>query len=401
MGEEKLIRCSASEGFAAWMSNAGGSLCITTYQANRIVLVGWNGKEVTVLPRKLSKPMGVASNGSVMAVACRHEVVFFANAGLLAPHYPKEGSGRYDALFLPRSTYLTGDVNVHDVGFGSDGLWLVNTRFSCLCQLSRGFSFEPRWHPGFVSRLTPEDRCHLNGLGMLDGRPKFVTAHGMTDGPGEWREGRAAGVVLLDVDSGTAAVSGLSMPHSPRYHNGKWWLLNSGTGELCQVDPEAGRWETVCALPGYARGLCFSGRFAIVGLSQVRSSHLFDGMAVQQRFAQLHCGAAVVDLDTGQNLGMFEFTDGCDELYDVQFLPGISRPSILNQENPATGRAVTAPDLAYWLLEEEDKPSTIVETEESKDRKETRGGRAETPPAISGTRTQRRSKTARSPQDDA
>ncbi len=349
----KVLRCSTQDGFTEWLSGAGGSLAISTYQAGRLVLVGWNGQQVSVLPRQLPKPMGLALDGDTLAVACKQEITFFANAKLLAPHYPQEHAKRYDALYLPRATYFTGDVSAHDLAFGEEGLWFVNTRFSCLSLLSRDFSFQPKWHPRFISQLAPEDRCHVNGMAMQNGRPKFVTAHGTSDEPGKWRDTKTDGGVLIDVDTGDCVVTGLAMPHSPRFHDDKLWLLNSGKGELCCVDPDKGDCEVVCVLPGYVRGLSFTGHFALVGLSKVRSTHLFDGMGVQDRFDELFCGAAVVDLKAGRCIGIFEFTEGCDELYDVKFLPGVICPSIINQDNPAAKQGVTAPEFAYWLYEKE------------------------------------------------
>ena len=359
---EKVIRCSVDEGFARWIAGASGSVVITTYQAGRAVLVGWNGKEVTVLPRALPKPMGMATDGTTMAMACKNEVILFVNSAVLAPHYPEEGCGKYDALYLPRVTHVTGDLNIHDMAFGTQGLWIVNTRFSCLSLLSRSFSFEPSWQPPFVSRLVPEDRCHLNGLAMLDGVPKYVTALATTDEPGAWRACKTDGGVVIDVESGQCSLTGLCMPHSPRRYDGKWWMLNSGLGELCVMDPETGEYEVVCRLPGYARGLCFAGHHAVVGLSKIRSSHAFEGLPVQDHFDELLCGAAVVDLQAGENLGVFKFTDGCDELYDVQFLSGVARPSILNTSNEATYRAVTAPQFAYWLYETDKEEKSAAGT---------------------------------------
>jgi uncharacterized protein (TIGR03032 family) len=184
---------------------------------------------------------------------------------------------------------------------------------------------------------------------MEDGRPKYVTALGATDEPGGWRSNKAAGGVLVDVDSGAVALDGLSMPHSPRLYDGKWWLLNSGTGELWTVDPRQGEHTVVCSLPGYLRGLCFVGPYALVGLSQVRERHIFGELPVQQRYDKLLCGVAVVDLRTGNLIGMLEFTAGCQELYDVQFLPGVRQPMILNVQNEAVRQAVAAPDFSYWL----------------------------------------------------
>ena len=50
-----------------------------------------------------------------------------------------------------------------------------NTLFSCLAAASPTHTFRPLWRPPFVSRLAPEDRCHLNGLALRDGEPRYVT----------------------------------------------------------------------------------------------------------------------------------------------------------------------------------------------------------------------------------
>ena len=49
-----------------------------------------------------------------------------------------------------------------------------------------------------------------------------------------------------------------------RWHEGRLWLLNSGTGEFGCVDFSAGRFEPVAFCAGYARGLCFIDGFAVV-----------------------------------------------------------------------------------------------------------------------------------------
>lgn len=343
------IDCSATPAFTEWLSSAGGSVAATTYQAGKVVLAGWNGFQVTMLLRHFDKPMGLAVNDAGLALACRHEIWFFANAPLLAHGYVENQPGRYDALYLPRMAWFTGDLNLHDIAFGGDQLWIVNTRFSCLSTLSPQFNFVPVWQPSFISQLAPEDRCHLNGLGMEAGRPKYVTALGATDEAGGWRANKAAGGVLIDVDSGAIVLTGLSMPHSPRLHDGKWWLLNSGAGELWAIDPERGDHTVVCALPGYLRGLCFVGPYALVGMSQVRERHIFGDLPVQRRHDKLLCGIAVVDLRTGVLAGMLEFTSGCRELYDVQFLPSVRQPMILNVQNEGVRQAITAPEFSYWL----------------------------------------------------
>ena len=349
VNEQVGIGCAASGEFQRWLSQAGGSLAITTYQAGKVAMIGWDGRQVTLLMRQFDKPLGLAHSGGRLALATRHDLWVFANAPLLAHDYLEDSPGRYDALFLPRVTFHTGDVHTHDVAFEDDDLLLVNTRFSCLARLSRDYSFTPVWRPKFVSDLVPEDRCHLNGVALSGGRPKYVTALGTTDTAGGWREAKATGGVLIDVDSDEVVAQGLSMPHSPRWYDNRLWVLNSGTGELLTVDPSAGRPTVVCAFPGYLRGLCFVGPYALVGLSKIREKHIFGGLPIQQRGDKLLCGVAVVDLRSGLPAGMFEFTSGCEELYDVEFLPGIRRPMILNLEKPAVRLAITNPDSSFWL----------------------------------------------------
>lgn len=351
----KTITCSIDNGFQSWLSQAGGSLAITTYQAGKIAIVGWDGSQVSLLMREFTKPMGIAVDGQRLALATKHEVILFANAPMLAHHFLEDRPGRYDALYLPRTAYFTGDLNVHDLAFADDRLWMVNTRFSCLSQLSSDFSFEPRWQPSFISELAPEDRCHLNGLSIVNGKPKFVTALGESNEVGGWRANKATGGIAIDVDRNEIIVRGLSMPHSPVWYRNCLWVLNSGTGELWCIDPETGKHDVVCALPGFLRGLCFVGDYAVIGLCQMRETNIFGGLPIQTRFDRLLCGVAVVDLRTGDRVGMLEFTAGCEELYGVQFLPNISRPNILNAQDEAIRDAFTAPEFAYWL-----RPSFLV-----------------------------------------
>ncbi|MDZ4684622.1 MAG: TIGR03032 family protein [Planctomycetaceae bacterium] len=350
------ITCSVTDGFAGWLQASGGSLAVTTYQAGKLALIGWDGRQPTLLLRDFEKPLGIVAQGPRFAMATRHDVTVFANAPLLARDYLEESPGKYDALYLPRVSYHTGDLNVHDLAFGKEGLWIVNTRFGCLAGLSHDHCFVPRWKPPFLTELAPEDRCHLNGLAMVDGEPRYVTALGTTDSPGAWREKKADGGVMMQVPSGEILLRGLSMPHSPRWHQGAVWFLNSGTGELCRHQPGANGWDVVCGLPAYLRGLCLLGDYAIVGMSTIREKHIFGGLPVQQRHEKLLCGIAIVDLKRGVEIGRWDFGSGCTELYEVQFLAGVQRPMVLNLQQPATRDAFPASDFSYWL-----RPSKMVQ----------------------------------------
>jgi uncharacterized protein (TIGR03032 family) len=205
-------------------------------------------------------------------------------------------------------------------------LWIVNTLFSCLCAADASYSFAPRWRPPFVSALWPEDRCHLNGLAVADGKPRYVTAMAETDSAQGWRPVKVGGGCVIDVLTNQTICRGLTMPHSPRLAGGRLLLLHSGLGQLVTLDPADGRLQTIAELPGYTRGLAIHGSLAFVGLSQLRASSSLEGVPIAARSEQLKCGCAVVDLRTGEVVASFYFVSGIDELFDVQILPGISSP---------------------------------------------------------------------------
>jgi uncharacterized protein (TIGR03032 family) len=343
------IACNPDAGFVQWLATTGGSLAVSTYQAGKLLLIGWDGRQLTLLMRNYDKPMGIDVADSRLVVATRNSVTVHADDPLLAHDYLEPG--RYDALYLPRVTWHTADLNIHDIAFGDDGLWFANTRFSCLAQLSDTHSFVPRWQPPFVTEIAPEDRCHLNGMAMADGKPAYVTCLGVSDTPGGWRENKATGGILMDVASNEVVLDGLCMPHSPRLYRDRLWVLNSGEGKLLRVDPEHGTAEVVCDLPAYLRGLTFVGDHALIGLCKIRQTNVFGGMPVQARHEKLLCGVAVVNVISGERVGVFEFTGGCEEIFDVRFLSGIRKPSILNPERPETLEAVNAPAFSYWLRE--------------------------------------------------
>lgn len=349
------ITCAVSESFGDWLRGAAGSLVVTTYQGGKVALIGAAGGQVTMHLCDYPRPMGVAVAGDRLALAVRHQVIQFRDSPEVAAAFPAFGTdgnpagdvpGGYDACFLPRTTHHVGPLDGHDLAYGSDGLWLVATNYGCLARLSDDYSFVPHWAPPFLTALVPEDRCHLNGLAVLYGQPKYVTALGATDTPRGWRDNKAAGGILMDVPDGRILLKGLAMPHSPRWHDGRLWFLNSAAGELCVTDPGSPRYAVAALLPGFLRGLCFVGDHAVVGLCQLRASRTFGALPLEYRFPALKCGVAVVHLRTGETAAMFEFTGGCTELYDVQFLPGVARPLLLNESQMAKIHPVTAPNHA-------------------------------------------------------
>jgi uncharacterized protein (TIGR03032 family) len=320
------FRYTQTDRFVEVLHRLGASLLVSTYQANKLLAVRAGGG-LSTLVRTFDRPMGLAAAGGRLALGTRKEVWFLRNAPDLAPRV--EPAGLHDACFVPRSAHVTGDICVHELAWADEELWVVNTRFSCLCTLHPDYSFMPRWRPPFVTALAAEDRCHLNGLAIVEGRPRYVTALGETDTPNGWRADKPRGGCLMEVSSGEVISRGLSMPHSPRWHDGRLWLLESGTGQLVLVDPATGRRQPVAELPGFARGLALVGPYAFVGVSKIRPTSAMDGVPLADRRERLKCGVVVVDVRSGQVAAFLEFLIAVEEIFDVQLLPGLRFPEVI------------------------------------------------------------------------
>jgi uncharacterized protein (TIGR03032 family) len=310
------LRSVHTASFPPLLERLGASLLITTYQAVKLVIVRSEGDHLNTHFRSFQSPMGLALAGDRLAIATHRQVWEFHNVPAAAAKLVP--AGRRDACFLPRSCHVTGNIQVHEMAWAGDELWLVNTRFSSLCTLDRLHSFVAHWRPRFVSALTSEDRCHLNGLCLVDGRPRCASALGATDAPAGCREGKAHGGVLIDVASGETIARGLSMPHSPRWYAGRLWLMESGTGTFGVIDPNSGRYESIAALPGFTRGLDFLAPYAFIGLSQVRETAVFSGIPITERLTERTCGVWVVDTRTGQTVPFLRFEDQLQEIFAVQ-----------------------------------------------------------------------------------
>jgi uncharacterized protein (TIGR03032 family) len=333
------------------LSEAGCSLLISTYQAGQLVAVGVAEERLTFSFRRLDRPMGVAVAADRIAVAGKDQVWSLPDHPELAPLMAPDG--RHDRCWLPRSSTFTGAIQCHEIAWGTTDtgepdLWIVNTLFSCLAGLDPRYSFVPRWRPPFVTALADQDRCHLNGLAIRDGSPAYVTVLAATDTPGGWRTADNHSGRVLDVATGETVTTGLSMPHSPRWHDGNLFVLNSGMGRLERVDPATGHREDVAVLPGYARGLAFHGDLAFVGLSRIRETVVFGRVPIAAYSDQLKCGIGVIDLRTGTTVATLQFADGVEEIFDVQTDPGARCPTF--GDSPDTGNEV-------WLLPGQGQPA--------------------------------------------
>ena len=324
------VRFYHSDRFPRVLEEAACSLLVSTYQAGQLVAVGVADERLNFAFRRFDQAMGIALGTHQLVVAGKGEIWSLREYSDLAPAI--EPAGRYDRCWLPRSSTVTGAIQCHEIAWGTTeagepDLWIVNTLFSCLAGLDPRYSFVPRWRPPFISQIAAQDRCHLNGLAMRDGSPAFVTVMAPTDEPRGWRTVRNDSGAIIDVTSGEAVTTGLSMPHSPRWHEGDLFVLNSGMGRLERVDPATGHRDPVAALPGYARGLAFYRGLAFVGLSKIRETAIFGGAPIAAHHDQLKCGVGIIELATGNTVATLQFATGVEEIFDVQVAPGTRCPT--------------------------------------------------------------------------
>lgn len=340
-----------SRGFTDWLAAQKLSLAVSTYHIGAAIFLGLKpNRELSIFVSSFDRAMGMCRDGSALWLVTRHTVWKLENA---LPGRPIDG---FDRLYLPRVGHVTGDVDIHDIAIEANGRPVfVATKFNCLATLDDQFSFAPLWRPPFVSALCPEDRCHLNGVALEGGVAKYATLVARSDVADGWRDFRESGGLVIDVTSNDVVADGLSMPHSPRVHDGKVWLLNAGTGFLGFIDPASRKFEPVTFLPGYARGLALHGQYAIVGLSKQRRENAFQGLPLDHNLADkgatVRCGIHVVDLTTGAVVHWARFEPPIEELYDIAVLPEVVRPKALGFRSSAVGDQITHRDgdrVQFW-----------------------------------------------------
>lgn len=331
-----------TDNFPKLLKMMGGSLLISTYQAGQLVLLRSDGESINTHFLGIEKPMGLTFKNGCIAIGSGAKVWEYRAMPMVAPKI--EPQGRHDNCYLPRKMHLTGDIDIHEMAFADDDqLWMVNTKMSCLCTLDGEHSVVPQWQPPFISGYDLTDRCHLNGMSLRAGKPRYVTALGETDAAAGWRENKANGGILMDIEDSRVIARGLSMPHSPRWYQDRLLVLESGEGALCQIDENTGEKTTIAQMPGFTRGIDFAAQVAFIGLSEVRETAVFAGLPLTRRVDDRKCGVWAVDTTTGQILAYLVFTGSVREIFSVQLLPD-RYPILLEPENPLVRSSYSLPD---------------------------------------------------------
>ncbi len=300
------------------------------------------GKEkLSLTMRTLPHPTGIALSNEVLAVYSRYQVWFFRQIDgekLLGGDLPT-----HDWAVSPRTSYVTGDIDGHEMAWDGSKLIIANTLFSCLCELSDEYSFQPIWKPPFISKLAPEDRCHINGLASDEKGIRFISAFSTTDTLEGWRTDKHSSGVVLAYPTGEPIIDGLCMPHSPRLYHGRLWLLESGKGTLVSFDVSSGSKTIHGEFPGYTRGLAFHKNLAFIGLSKARESQLAEGIPAGLKEKELTCGIIVFDIGANKPIGEMLFTRRIEELFDIKVLANVTRPYIVGFEDESVRRIFVTP----------------------------------------------------------
>ncbi len=308
---------SVSEGFEDFLASQNLTIAATSYQSGRLYLLGRHPNGGLVLSEEYFR--------KAMGLHVKENTLHLLSEGHLLDLVSNQAPGSVGKTFTPSALHPIGNVNAHDIAVTNDGqMVFVNTRFNCLATLSDDDGFKPIWSPPFLHGAQMGDRCHLNGLAIENGSSAYVTGMARTCRVNGWRRHRNDGGFVMEVQTNRVICEGLSMPHSPRIHDGVLWACNSGTGELGIIDRESEEFTPLAFCPGFIRGLAFHGQYAFVGLSRPRHAR-FDGLPLHDNLIKSGqepwTGIQIIDTISGDIAGWVRIEGPVTELYDIAILP--------------------------------------------------------------------------------
>lgn len=329
-------------GFIQWLVSNNTSLVVSSYKTATIYTIGTvydmrdNQNKLSMWVSSFNRPMGLYTTPDKIWISSSGNLWKYDNVG---EQEDKENFGKFDATYIPTKAYFSNDIDAHDICIDKNGNpYYCSATFCCICVPSLTHSFRVFWKPPWISKVAPEDRCHLNGLCARDGEPRYVTAICMGDAKNSWRDNRVGRGVVFDMKENRVVCKNITMPHSPRWMHGKLWILEAGTGWLGTVNFETGTLDKLMWIPGYLRGLCFVGtKYMIVGSSEDRHESTFKNLPLGEELKKQNkeaiCGFFVINLETLKIEHTFQFFSPINELYDVCSIQGIRRPRIEHLNN--------------------------------------------------------------------
>lgn len=333
--QEKVISWSNTRYFAQWLIDNRVSLLISTYKQHKLLCLGLQEDgNLSLFFTDLLRPMGIYYDEKT-------QTIYSSNLGNII-QYENVGEnmtiiGKFDALFVPKRIDLCPDIDIHDIRYSEkyDKIFFVSPVYNSVLTVSKHKSFDVFWTPNFISKthngkLSREDRCHLNGIALVNGLPKYVTAACTRDYYYAWKEHHGEGVVI-DIETNEIVCGNLYAPHSPGWYKDRLYIGEAGTGYFGYVDLQKKEFVPKKFLPGFIRGITFVNNYALVTLSKDRHCVCFAdiplGKTLQENGQSSMCGFCVINLESFDIIEYLEFS-GVDEVYDIVALPNIMRPRI-------------------------------------------------------------------------
>jgi uncharacterized protein (TIGR03032 family) len=341
------VQIEFSRGFGDWLISHQVGLVCSSYLTGYLLFIGVRANGMLVpSAASFSMAMGLVADSQRIYLGAKNEIWRLEN--ILKPD--EIADNVFDRFYAPRASQITGDINIHELGVDAGrNILFINTRHSCLATISATHAFKPLWKPKFISRLAPEDRCHLNGLAMENGRAHYVTACSTGDVLESWRGDQRNGGVLIDLETDAVVADGFSMPHSPRVRGDSLYLLESGRGYLVRIDRQSGKREDLTFCPGFARGMVFVSHYAVVTVSLPRHAN-FGGLPLDATMkasaAMPRCGLLVIDLRNGDIVQWFRFRGDVTELFDVGVIANVRCPRGIGPHAPGLEEAMRGEELA-------------------------------------------------------
>lgn len=326
---------SATPSFLAFLQAFHISIAVTSYDCQRLIVFRQKNGNIDTHLVPLARPRGLAIQDNKLTVATYTEIINYYRHD----HLPKAENNHLeegvDTVFLPRNTHITGEINAHDLAWGEGGLWLVNSRFSCICTLQQDLSFKPQWWPKFLKGPTGDGAAHLNCMAMQNGKPAYATCFGAFSEGRSWRDESDLNTgLLIDIRTDRVVLEGLCMPHSPKLYKDKVYVCNSGHGTVMCYDPKTNTAETVLQVQGFTRALTFYQGYMIVCCSRFRLSERSAPLPVALKYKESHAGIYIVDMSNFSVVAFCRFDGDVSQLYDVGIIEGAVQPEIPGLQDP-------------------------------------------------------------------
>jgi uncharacterized protein (TIGR03032 family) len=165
------------------------SVLATAYKSNVVFCIGATKEDTKANPKlppnrlsvfysSYNHPMAIAlsqrSDVQEVWLATKSHLIRMCDAG---PEYCDSGpscggGGPFTSTLVPRQLHAIGDQDVHGIYTQDINQPLfLSTSFCALCRLDTEKPEQTTnvvWKPPFVSEIQPEDRCHFNGVCLME-----------------------------------------------------------------------------------------------------------------------------------------------------------------------------------------------------------------------------------------